>query len=46
MCYMSLNETKEYTLFTTTPVGAKKVHASVSVMCAVGCRKALELAVK
>lgn len=41
-----LNENKEYTLFASAAIEAEKVYASAPAMCAVGCRKALELAVK
>lgn len=37
---------KEYALFASAAVEAEKVYASAPAMCAVGCRKALELAVK
>ncbi len=36
----------EYALFALAAVEAEKVYASAPAMCAVGCRKALELAVK
>ena len=41
-----LSSQKEYTLFAPAAVEAEKVFASSPAMCAVGCRKALELAVK
>lgn len=41
-----LKTKKEYTLFASAAVEAEKVYASAPAMCAVGCRKALELAVK
>ena len=41
-----LNENKEYALFASAAIEAEKVYASAPAMCAVGCRKALELAVK
>lgn len=41
-----LQNTKEYTLFASAAIEAEKVYASAPAMCAVGCRKALELAVK
>ena len=41
-----LNEKNEYALFASAAVEAEKVYASAPAMCAVGCRKALELAVK
>ena len=37
---------EEYTMFAAAAVEAEKVYASAPAMCAVGCRKALELAVK
>ena len=37
---------KEYELFSLACVEAEKIYASAPAMCAVGCRKALELAVK
>lgn len=37
---------KEYVLFSSACVEAEKIYASAPAMCAVGCRKALELAVK
>ena len=36
----------EYKLFASAAIEAEKVYASAPAMCAVGCRKALELAVK
>ena len=36
----------EYALFSSAAVEAEKVYHSSPAMCAVGCRKALELAVK
>ena len=36
----------EYALFAPACVEAEKIYASAPAMCAVGCRKALELAVK
>ena len=41
-----LKQIKEYTLFASAAIEAEKVYASAPAMCAVGCRKALELAVK
>lgn len=41
-----LKEVKEYALFSSAAIEAEKVYASAPAMCAVGCRKALELAVK
>lgn len=41
-----LKEKSEYALFSTACIEAEKIFASAPAMCAVGCRKALELAVK
>ncbi len=41
-----LKFTAEYALFAPSCLEAEKIYASVPAMCAVGCRKALELAVK
>lgn len=41
-----LKNRKEYALFATAAIEAEKVYSSSPAMCAVGCRKALELAVK
>ena len=41
-----LKSKKEYTLFADAAIEAESVYASSPAMCAVGCRKALELAVK
>lgn len=41
-----LKEKKEYALFASAAIEAEKVYASAPAMCAVGSRKALELAVK
>ena len=41
-----LSQNKEYALFASAAIEAEKVYASAPAMCAVGCRKALELAVK
>ena len=41
-----LQENKQYALFASAAIEAEKVYASAPAMCAVGCRKALELAVK
>ena len=41
-----LKQQPEYTLFAQACIEAEKVYASSPAMCAVGCRKALELAVK
>lgn len=40
-----LKNTKEYALFAPAVMEAERVYASAPAMCAVGCRKALELAV-
>ena len=37
---------REYALFAPAAIEAEKVYASAPAMCAIGCRKALELAVK
>lgn len=37
---------KNYKMFAAAAIEAEKVYASSSAMCAIGCRKALELAVK
>lgn len=36
----------EYAMFSSAAIEAEKVYATSPAMCAVGCRKALELAVK
>lgn len=41
-----LSKISDYTLFSAAAIEAEKVYASSPAMCAVGCRKALELAVK
>ena len=41
-----LTEKPEYTLFAQACMEAEKIYVSAPAMCAVGCRKALELAVK
>ncbi len=41
-----LKDVKEYALFAAAAMEAERVYASAPAMCAVGCRKALELAVK
>ena len=41
-----LKNTKEYALFAPAAIEAERVYATAPAMCAVGCRKALELAVK
>lgn len=47
MSNFSFLQTKpEYALFAPACVEAEKIYASAPAMCAVGCRKALELAVK
>lgn len=47
MTNFSFLETKpEYALFAPACVEAEKIYVSAPAMCAVGCRKALELAVK
>jgi len=47
MCNFSFLQTKpEYKIFANACLEAEKIYASVPAMCAVGCRKALELAVK
>ena len=43
-CFLS--DITEYALFAQAAAEAEKVYASSPAMCAVGCRKALELAVK
>lgn len=40
-----LKEKKEYALFSASAIEAERVYESSPAMCAVGCRKALELAV-
>ena len=47
MTNFSFLETKpEYALFAPACIEAEKIYASAPAMCAVGCRKALELGVK
>ena len=47
MTNFSFLETKpEYALFAPACMEAEKIYASAPAMCAVGCRKALELAIK
>ena len=46
MNFSFLSQKPEYALFASACVEAEKVYASAPAMCAVGCRKALELAVK
>ena len=41
-----LNGRQEFSLFAASAVEAEKVFATSSAMCVIGCRKALELAVK
>ena len=41
-----LIEKTEYALFAPACVEAEKIYASAPAMCAVGCRKALELGVQ
>ena len=41
-----LRDKSEYTLFSAAAMEAERVYESSPAMCAVGCRKALELAVK
>lgn len=41
-----LKNIKDYTMFADAAIEAEKVYSSSPAMCAVGCRRALELAVK
>lgn len=41
-----LADKQEFTLFSAACIEAEKIYATAPAMCAVGCRKALELAVK
>ena len=41
-----LHKNTQYALFASAAIEAEKVYTSAPAMCAVGCRKALELAVK
>ncbi|MCR4717891.1 MAG: DEAD/DEAH box helicase family protein [Lachnospiraceae bacterium] len=41
-----LSDKREYALFSAASIEAEKVYSTSPAMCAVGCRKALELAVK
>ena len=41
-----LKDRKEFAMFAASAIEAEKVFASAPAMCAIGCRKALELAVK
>ena len=40
-----LKTKQEYALFANAAIEAEKVYYSTPAMCAVGCRKALELAI-
>lgn len=44
--FQFLQKKTEYVLFTAAAIEAEKIYYSSPAMCAVGCRKALELAVK
>ena len=44
--FLFLKDKKEYTMFSLACIEAEKIYYSSPAMCAVGCRKALELAVK
>lgn len=44
--FLFLTEKSEYVLFAPACAEAEKIYASAPAMCAVGCRKALELAIK
>ncbi len=46
MNFSFLQQKTEYALFASACIEAEKIYASAPAMCAVGCRKALELAVK
>lgn len=46
MNFSFLSQRTEYALFAPACVEAEKIYVSAPAMCAVGCRKALELAVK
>ncbi len=46
MNFSFLTQKQEYALFSRACVEAEKIYATAPAMCAVGCRKALELAVK
>lgn len=41
-----LQSKPDYALFSSACIEAEKIYATAPAMCAVGCRKALELAVK
>lgn len=44
--FQFLEKQTEYSLFSSAAIEAERVYSSAPAMCAVGCRKALELAVK
>ena len=44
--FLFLTEKSEYVLFAPACAEAEKIYASAPAMCAVGCRKALGLAIK
>ena len=44
--FQFLEKKNEYSLFASAAIEAERVYTSAPAMCAVGCRKALELAVK
>ena len=44
--FLFLAEKPEYALFAPACVEAEKIYASAPALCAVGCRKAMELAIK
>lgn len=46
MKFSVLSQKTEYALFAPACMEVEKIYTSVPTMCAVGCRKALELAVK
>ncbi len=46
MNFSFLSQQTEYALFSPACIEAEKIYSSAPAMCAVGCRKALELAVK
>lgn len=46
MNFSFLQSKIEYTLFASACIEAEKIYSSAPALCAVGCRKALELAVK
>ena len=41
-----LRDKRDYAMFAPAAIEAEKVYAAAPAMCAIGCRKALELAVK